>query len=358
MRHKHLLSIVGPKIRKKIKSFVFRCDANEEVALGHLKRCLSLAHALEANEAKIGFACFDDPVAHRLINQTKFTQSWLPNRLGKGSDIEDTINFAREMQANIIIIDSYEVDISYFNRFNQEGFNLVYFEDKQITNWPVSGVINGLIGAEQIPYKARFKMLGQRHFILGREYWKRSKREPRQKEAPNLLITMGGIDHYNLTSRLIHQLDGFQEKIKINVVIGQYYKNIKEIEVAVQKSHHDTAIHHQPNSLVDVIRSSDLAVSAGGITLYELASQGVPTVGIWLWENQRLNVERLGEAGAIFPLAFEDNIFFDKNLAQVVGDLIKNSSERDRMSLDALSIVDGMGAKRVANKLLKMVSPI
>ena len=36
----------------------------------------------------------------------------------------------------------------------------------------------------------------------------------------------------------------------------------------------------------------------------------------------------------------------------------KNRSERDRMSLDALSIVDGMGAKRVANKLLKMVSPI
>lgn len=335
------------------KTFLFRCDANADVALGHLRRCLSLAHALSNEGAGVAFACLDDPAARQLLGKTPYRVEWLPDCVNRGNDINQTGRFLEEIQADVVVVDSYNVSVEYFNALQKEGKDFVYFEDALTTDWPVTGIINGLIGVEKHPYQSRVRLLGPDHLVLAPEYWNPAKAENTGPEL-NLMVTMGGIDHYDLSSRVIRQMNNYKDGLRIHIVVGQYYENINDIRQAADHSGHHVILHLQPQSIASIIQMCDLAVSAGGITLYELASCRVPAIGVWLWENQRQNVERLGEAGAIKPLAYDSDESFDGRLGASILELLENKESRLSMSATANRIVDGQGARRVARKLVEM----
>ncbi len=332
----------------------FRCDATTEIALGHLKRCLSLAEAFQEKGRVSAFLCYDDPAAREILSDLTHQTIWLPDPVNQGNDAEATKSALTDLGIDTVIIDSYDIDAEYFDLLRQAGLRIIYFEDEAKTNWNVDVVINGVLGAEGLNYAAPLALLGPDYLVLGRDYWN-GKSSCWQKAGPlEIIITMGGIDHYDLTSRAISLFDGMKGPFKIHAVIGPYYENLSEIETAIKKCHHETILHHQPTSLGPLIHQSHAAVSAGGFTLYELAAMGVPTVGIWLWETQRRNTEQLGKVGAILPLAYEESGGFDGKLASAVDVLVHDTDKRDAMRLAALTAVDGQGALRVANALLEI----
>lgn len=338
-------------------AFVFRCDATADVALGHLRRCLSLAHALDEKGASVGFACFDDPAARQLLDGTNFNKFWLSQTVNESGDIGATIKAAGEMEAGVVVVDSYSVDQPYFGALRKAKLTTAYFEDEMHLDWEVDVIINGLIGAEAATYKASTTLLGPRHLVLGMDYWNPPVAPPQDATPLEIMITMGGIDHYNLTERLLVLLDRCQQPLRIHVVIGQYYENEATIEKASVDSRHDIVMHRHPDGIADIIRHCQLAVSAGGITLYELAAFGVPTLGIWLWENQRRNVEQLGKARIIMPLGYEAGPGFDEKISDSICDLIKDAEVRRKMSRAGLKTVDGRGARRVAQTLSALAGP-
>jgi len=59
------LASVPPNVPK----LVVRVDANPEIALGHLKRCLSLAEALRRVGMESVFVTNGDPESRRLLDQ-------------------------------------------------------------------------------------------------------------------------------------------------------------------------------------------------------------------------------------------------------------------------------------------------
>ncbi len=78
------------------------------------------------------------------------------------------------------------------------------------------------------------------------------------------------------------------------VVMGVPFENTREI-AAVMDGH--TRLIESPDDygMRDVMLSSDVAISAGGQTLYELARTGTPTVAVSVADNQKKNVEAMGK---------------------------------------------------------------
>jgi len=333
---------------------VFRCDATMEIALGHLKRCLSLAEAFQEIRRESVFLCFDEPAAREVLNGLPFRAIWLPDPVNRGNDAKATATVLGNLGSDMVIVDSYEIDAEYFDYLHQAGLRIIYFEDEAKTDWVVDAIINGTLGAERLRYNAPLALMGPAYLVLGRDYWNGGE-GPCRPEASTveIMITMGGIDHYDLTSRTLVILDRLKGPLKIHVVIGLYYENIANIDAAVARCRHETVIHDKPPGLADLIRRCNAAVSAGGVTLYELARFGVPAIGIWLWENQRQNTECLGKAGVIFPLAYEDGPEFDKSLEAAIKVLLYDPYKREKMRLTGLATVDGQGAFRVADALVK-----
>ena len=103
------------------------------------------------------------------------------------------------------------------------------------------------------------------------------------KEVKNLFICFGGTDPNNLTCRVISVLSNIWQKysITINLICGPGYIFTEELEKVIK-------IHDKIN--IKVIKAtskiskymvdSDIAITAGGRTVYELTALHVPTLVI------------------------------------------------------------------------------
>lgn len=339
-------------------SVLFRADAYGEIGLGHVKRCLAMAQALRVEGTDCAFLCFDDPAARDALEPHDFPVEWLTGKVNEGGDRTETLTTASRLAkpGAVIVVDSYNADERYLGTLKDAGLRTIYCEDFCRTDWQIDGIVNGLVGAEDLPYLAPLKLLGPSHLPLARDYWSPPASRDPNRPAHNILITMGGIDHYNLSVRLLHILDQIDGSIRPHVVIGPYFENIDEIEVAASECRHEVVLHRKPLTLAPVMANCDMAISAGGFSLYELAVMGVATLGVWLWENQRRNVEELGRRGAIAPLAFSDDADWDTRLYGGVRNLIEDGGGRARMVRVAQSLVDGQGALRIARALTTLAT--
>jgi len=104
-----------------------------------------------------------------------------------------------------------------------------------------------------------------------------------------------------------------------------------------------------------IMLESDIAISAGGQTLYELARVGVPTVGIVVAENQTGNVEGLSRAGFLLKAGRWDSPDLLENIHRLIQHL-KNRDIRRRMSEAGRKLIDGKGSLRIVKKLLEVLN--
>jgi len=103
---------------------------------------------------------------------------------------------------------------------------------------------------------------------------------------------------------------------------------------------------------------ADLAISAGGQTLYELLCVGCPTVAIEVALNQRKQLQALVELGCLHTICdgADNNVL--PSLAKSVHFLLSDYQLRSKMSNLGQQLLDGQGALRVADLLKSTIREI
>ncbi|MDD5593365.1 MAG: glycosyltransferase, partial [Candidatus Margulisbacteria bacterium] len=96
----------------------------------------------------------------------------------------------------------------------------------------------------------------------------------------------------------------------------------------------------------EIIQKSDLAVSAAGTTLWELAYFGVPTICFVIADNQAPVANALAEQGAGTNLGWIKDVAAPE-IAEVIWSYYSDSGLRDKSAKAMRSLVDGLGRKRV-----------
>ena len=97
---------------------------------------------------------------------------------------------------------------------------------------------------------------------------------------------------------------------------------------------------------------SDIAISAGGQTLYELARMGVPTIAVPVVENQMGNIKAAKKSSLIeYAGWWEEPNILDR-LVECI-DNLRDRSRREGISVKAQELVDGQGALRVSESVLQ-----
>jgi spore coat polysaccharide biosynthesis predicted glycosyltransferase SpsG len=104
------------------------------------------------------------------------------------------------------------------------------------------------------------------------------------------------------------------------------------------------------DNFTSFVEASDLAVSAAGATLWELASLGVPSLALVIAENQEPLAQHLQSCGAGVSLGQLSNAT-PTLIASHIDRLINHSESLAAMSLAALGLVDGHGSQRVCDAL-------
>jgi spore coat polysaccharide biosynthesis predicted glycosyltransferase SpsG len=227
----------------------------------------------------------------------------------------------------------------------------VYIDDDVRLNYPRGFVLNGTLLAEQAPYpksKEVNYLLGARYAPLRKEFWD-VPAKPIRVNLETVMITFGGADIRNVTPKVLKLLtDAYPEVLK-KVIIAKSFRNIAEIE---RLKDDNTKLIYYPNAaeMKKVMLESDIAISAGGQTLYELARIGVPTIGICIAENQLQNIEGWRKSGFLKYVGW----YSDENLEQRLKSSLRYlANKRIRMHTSEIGrkVIDGQGYKRIINAI-------
>jgi UDP-2,4-diacetamido-2,4,6-trideoxy-beta-L-altropyranose hydrolase len=329
---------------EKLKVYILT-EGSKNIGFGHITRCLSLYQAFEERGIKPIFIVNGDSSIEELLKDINYNVvDWLK---------EQRKIFERVKDSDIVIVDSYLANKKFYENLSKLVKLPVYIDDNKRIDYPRGIVINGNIHAEKLNYpkkKEVMYLLGTKYIPLRKDFWEVPEKEIRES-IQSIMVTFGGDDIRNMTPKILKLLNENYPELKKNVIIGKGFRNVGEIESVADEN---TNLIYYPNAtqMKQTMLNSDIAISAGGQTLYELARVGIPTIAIVVADNQFEIVRRWREAGFI-EYAGE---WKDKNLLNNIISSIEKLKELSiRLNKHSIGkkLIDGIGSLRSVNRILK-----
>jgi UDP-2,4-diacetamido-2,4,6-trideoxy-beta-L-altropyranose hydrolase len=331
-------------------NIAFRVDGNSIIGMGHIVRCLSLAKEFQISGCRVFFISVD-PVGIEIIKGQGFEVEKIESNADFG--VNQIAEVLKAKSIDCLVIDSYQVSQEYFLKLKTWPGLLCYIDDINLFVYSVDILINGNIGAEIIAYQRHSQqellLLGI-GFNLIRDEFRGLPKRVVSRQIEHILITMGGSDPYHLTEKIIRELKSSPEfdQMQLNVVIGSGFTQQTEL-YQLSEGLSGITFHQKVTRMSELMLQADLAISAGGSTLYELCACGVPTLAVTVASNQECIVQRLTELGYIKSLGWFESIRFDV-LPKLIGDY--SFQERVAAVSRMQQLVDGYGVVRVKDSIL------
>jgi len=257
--------------------------------------------------------------------------------------------FSSIKNAEIGVIDSYLTDYELYNSISKAVKLPLYLDDNKRIDYPSGIILNGTIFSEDLNYPRKkdiVYLLGSKYIPIRKEFWNVPMKKIGET-IKNIMVTFGGDDAQNMTPKILKLLNVNRPDLIKTVIIGKGFKKREQIESSIDSK---TELIYYPSAatMKKVMLGSDLAISAAGQTLFELARVGVPTIAISVADNQMNNIKGCQKAGFIEYAGAWD----DKNIQSLLMqkfDLLQNADVRKKMARAGRSWVDGLGAIRTVN---------
>lgn len=270
-----------------MKKITILTEGGENIGFGHLTRCLSLSQAFEARGYSPRFIVNGDNSIISILGDRPFD---LFNWSSQEEKEEKQLDRALE-QTDIAIVDSYLADAGVYKKISKHVPVPLYLDDNKRLDYPAGTVLNWNIYAPDLDYPREEGieyLLGSSYVSLRTAFWNVTAKET-AKTVTDVMVTFGGDDSKNITPLVMRFLAAGYPWFKKNIVVGSAFQNFAELEAIADDN---TRLLHAPDAegMKTVMLESDIAITSGGQTLYELARVGVPTVTLAVADNQRNNV--------------------------------------------------------------------
>lgn len=343
---------------------LIRADATTQIGTGHIMRCLALAQAWQAEGGTAQFVVSNIPntLQTRLSteNVEVITISAEPN---SSDDAIQTVTIAKQCGAKWLVIDGYQFDAIYQHLVKQAGLFLLFVDDYgHATHYYADIVLNQNIYASEAYYLNREPytalLLGTDYTLLRCEFWAYQgwKRKP-SPYPTKILVTLGGVDTDNVTSKIIQALQQLDIiNLEVIVVVGGSNPHYSALESQIANQQQIQLVKNV-NNMPKLMTWADITISAGGSTCWELAFMGLPNLIIILAKNQCLVAEGLDRVGVATNLGWHHNLSSEM-IATAVFQFCQNPQRLSDMSNHGRQYIDGMGGKRVVRELNGRLSKV
>jgi spore coat polysaccharide biosynthesis predicted glycosyltransferase SpsG len=292
--------------------------AASTAGLGHVRRVCALAHAL-AGAVTCRVLLDGDEAVAAFVRKLGIDVTLVP------ASMDATLREVMRSGAAALVVDSYRFTRADLSRAQATVDLLVVVDDSGEFPLPAHVVVNPALRLRAPAGEESSYLLGPDYALLSPEFAAPAAREwPAVVRAA--MVTLGAAPPPGLLAALADAARAALPDADVHVVIG----------------------HEAPADMPALMRSVDVAVSAGGVTLLELAATATPTIGVALALNQRGNLVGFEEAGAIvFAGAAEDSTCV-ASVRTMLASLRTDVERRRTLGTRACRLVDGQGAARVA----------
>jgi UDP-2,4-diacetamido-2,4,6-trideoxy-beta-L-altropyranose hydrolase len=342
-----------------------RVDANRQMGIGHAMRCLAVCEQLIARGCRVTFAMQQVPSA--LIARLEKASIALLHLNKKQSDAASFRQICTQASADLVMIDGYHLGNCFEQSFAGSGIRSLRFDDfLHGEGCTADVVVNASAHADHISYQdwapGAALLLGPAHLAYRSDMisaYQALEARKMATENPNqlngnacILINFGGSDHLDMTLRTASAIAAMLPDAKIEAVTGAAYPNPERLNnLGIEKLTH----HHNTNNLAEVIQRARMAISAGGLTVAELALFRIPTILAITAQNQ-VKGAHVSWCHTIVPKDGNGQIdtadMLDKILVETKR-LWCSPSERKLITDRIPADLDIAGADRIATALMK-----
>jgi len=254
-----------------------------------------------------------------------------------------------------VVLDGYDLPPSEIEALSACAKPLVVMDD--FLNPPEAAdlVINAAIGLTGGAVRSVPALLGPAYACLDARFARPSDR-PIDRAVSRVVVSLGMADPENVTEDVLEAfscLRGDAIAPEVVVVLGANAPHLESVGHRIAAMP-DTELRVDVRDMAALLRSCDLAVGAGGVSLFERLALGVPSITLTIAENQRLFVEGAVAEGATVNggTPYEGSEpGLAAPLAAVIRSVIEERNLRAALRDAGRRIVDGRGAERVAAHL-------
>lgn len=356
---------------------LFRADASTEIGSGHVMRCVTLAEALKKSGATVEFAsCTLPGDMNEWIREKGFPLHQL--QLHNGSEITDSQgdigrpsksrawpstnqeidagqvnNIMGPREIDWLIVDHYGLDEVWERLLRRHVHKIMVIDDMANRAHECDVLLdqNYFKSADsryqQLVPPACTQLLGPRYALLRKEFLKlRGKRRSCEAEIRRVLISFGGTDSHNVTSKVLSALSSREfAHLDVDVIIGLGNPNREGIAGQVD-ARPNTRLHVQTDNVAQLMAKADLAIGAGGATTWERLCLGLPSLVVTTAENQEETIRDLQSINALKWLGRAREVERHQIIAHLTE--ILNNPDGQRAGIDTFTnLVDGAGTDRV-----------
>ncbi len=349
---------------------ILRVHADLRLGLGHVARALAIEEAWRALGGTTTLAVSGDEIARGVgSGKHPFSGAALPCEvLDLGQAAHAPMPKDLTAKAKVALLDLWDLDSAQIEALRplkvavmeddgeaHEGADLLFQPFLEGVDFP-DHPLKSLHGRKVRPFEAQHGncrvLRGTRFAVVGGTALElRPKRQPLQPLAVHkLLVTFGGSDGAGLAQRAFTVLERLVREDRwrgtCTILAPKDFEARPFVGCSIQKT--------LPN-LTRRLQDYDALWCSAGVTLTESLCLGIPVAAWGQNERQHRILADLAQASACFDLGVGPEAVLEitaKALAQWLGP--EGQDSRNEQSRDGRSLVDGMGASRIAQELWKL----
>jgi UDP-2,4-diacetamido-2,4,6-trideoxy-beta-L-altropyranose hydrolase len=345
---------------------VIRADAHDDLGTGHVIRCLTLAGALRERGANVRFVCRDLPGSViPIVRARGFDCSVLarmPQPAANDADAADTLAALGGARPDAVVVDHYKLDARWERALRVATPRIMVLDDLadrdhdcdllvDQNDWPGAATRY----ATRVRAQAR-QLLGTAFAILRPEFRAAREAQPRRfGDVRRLLVTFGGNDRMDMTMRTLHALDALAlPGIAADIVVGAANPHRARIE-AHCAGKPSLRVLVNTDRMAELMAQADLCIGAGGTSNWERCVLGLPALLIALADNQFDISAHLDRLGLVRYLGYAPEVS-DAALRESIAAAVADRAWREQAGATGQTMVDGLGAIRVAEAIEHLLS--
>ncbi len=329
-----------------------RADASQQMGLGHVRRCLSLAQALSDIGSPTCMVTRWLGVDTAMLSaQAGVTHIRLDATADQ--DAAATAALLRDWSPDLIVVDHYALDAHWHATIKAMlPVRIAAIDDLADRPLAVDLLIDHNYARD---HRAKFAgrlppgtpmLAGPRHALLSPPY--ATAPGYRFREAVESIgIFMGGVDAAGITERVVRACRGHARFAgRIEVATTRANPHIATLRDLCGRDINMTLLV-DADDLTNFFARHDLQIGAGGGASWERCCMGSPTLALLCAKNQEAVIPALAELGVVAtpdPLGALD----EPAIGRAVAALLTDPRRRLAMSESSRKMVDGSGARRVA----------
>ena len=337
---------------------LIRADGNERIGSGHIMRTKSIAAQLKGLGAKVLYALADER-GKRLINNEFQSVVLSSNYECLDDEINTLSSVVKEQEIKLILLDSYFVTPKYFKELKKLA-KVAYIDDLDAFAYECEALINYGAFFDKNEYKAR-QNLAKKYF-LGSEFaplraeFGSTQKSSKNTQKKQVLLTTGNTDLLGIMPRLLEAFlsDESLKNLEFLAISGAFNEHENKL-LALSAKHKNIKVLKNPENMAQIMAEADFVLSAGGSTLYELASLAKAVICFSIAANQN-NIKSWAEAGAMLYAgdAKADSHSVVARSVNLLKSLLNDENLAKTLGQKAHFFVDGKGAIRLAKELLNL----